>query len=163
MGALIAFELARELRRRGAPDAVRLFVAGFAVAGDAADTRAPPDERPRPDRGTAAISAARQRVLLNDPEYDAPRASDPARDFSVIETYRRRDETPLDIPISGLAGAEDREAPAVAMTGWGRHSSAGYRLTVFAGDHFFVHAPNVRQAVIEVIARDLFQTAAKVA
>jgi medium-chain acyl-[acyl-carrier-protein] hydrolase len=81
----------------------------------------------------------------------------------VIETYRRRDEPPLDIPISGMAGADDREAPAAAMTGWGRQSSAGFRLTVFSGDHFFVHAPNVRQAIVEVIARDLFQAPAKVA
>jgi medium-chain acyl-[acyl-carrier-protein] hydrolase len=162
MGALIAFELARELRRRGAPDAVRLFVAGFA-SPETPRTR----ERHRlNDRdlieelrdfgGTPA-------VLLNDAEMMRHVLPILRADFSVIETYRRRDEAPLDIPISGFAGADDREAPAAAMTGWGRHSSAGYRLTVFAGDHFFVHAPNVRQAVTEVIARDLFQTAAKVA
>jgi medium-chain acyl-[acyl-carrier-protein] hydrolase len=81
----------------------------------------------------------------------------------VIETYRRKDDAPLSIPIAGLAGADDGEAPQSVMTGWGRQTSAGYRLTVFPGDHFFVHAPTVREAVVEVITRDLIQALAKVA
>jgi medium-chain acyl-[acyl-carrier-protein] hydrolase len=162
MGSLIAFELARELRRRGAPDAVRLFVAGFA-SPDTPRTR----ERHRMN-DRELIAELREfggtpAVLLNDPEMMHHVLPILRADFSVIETYRRRDEPPLDIPISGMAGADDREAPAAAMTGWGRQSSAGFRLTVFSGDHFFVHAPNVRQAIVEVIARDLFQAPAKVA
>lgn len=162
MGALTAFELARELRRRGKPEAVRLFVAGFA-SPETPRTR----ERHRMnDRDLIAELrdfGGTPAVLLNDAEMMRHVLPILRADFSVIETYRRRDEAPLDIPISGMAGAEDREAPAVAMTGWGRQSSAGFRLTVFSGDHFFVHAANVRKAVVEVIARDLFQTAAKVA
>jgi medium-chain acyl-[acyl-carrier-protein] hydrolase len=166
MGALIAFELARELRRRGAPKARRLFVAGFA-SPDAPRTSDPSRERHRlNDRELTAElrdfggTPAR---LLNDPEVMRHVLPILRADFSVIETWRRRDEAPLDMPIAGLAGADDREAPQAEMTGWGRHSSAGFRLTVFPGDHFFIHAPNVRQAVVEAVTLDLIQARAKVA
>jgi medium-chain acyl-[acyl-carrier-protein] hydrolase len=166
MGALIAFELARELRRRGAPDAVRLFVAGFA-SPDSPRTSDPSRDRHRlTDRDLIAelrTFGGTPARLLNDPDVMRHVLPILRADFSVIETYRRRDEAPLDIPIAGLAGADDREAPQAAMTGWGRQSSAGFRLTVFPGDHFFVHAPTVRQAVIDAIARDLIQALAKVA
>jgi surfactin synthase thioesterase subunit len=166
MGALIAFELARELRRRGAPRAERLFVAGFA-SPDAPRTSDPARDRHRLD-DRDLIAALRDfggtpARLLNDPDVMRHVLPILRADFSVIETWRPRDEAPLDTPIGGLSGADDREAPQAAMTGWSRQTSAGFRLTAFPGDHFFLHTPNVRRAVVEAVTRDLIQAPAKVA
>jgi medium-chain acyl-[acyl-carrier-protein] hydrolase len=158
MGGLVAFELARELRRRGLPEPRHLFVAGIT----------PP--RPR--------VASRSRHQLNDVELlDELRrfGGTPARlldepevvrlllpvlraDLAVVETYHPRLEPPLSVPIAAFAGAWDPEAPPDAMADWRAQTDAAFQLMTFAGDHFFLHGGAVRRALIGQVARVLFES-----
>jgi surfactin synthase thioesterase subunit/phosphopantetheinyl transferase len=140
MGARLAFEAARQMRRDGAPGPVRLFASGCRPPHlDVPLTRLaglPDDElcaRIVAMGGTppAALAHPELRELV----LPAIRS-----DFAMVEAYRYRLEPPLDVPIVVLAGADDPEAAAAEMTGWSAHTAAWTRLYTLPGDHFFLHS-----------------------
>jgi surfactin synthase thioesterase subunit len=140
MGGLLAFELTRALRRRGAPPPQHLFVSAAAPPGTR-PTQPPlhcaPDhevkERLRTLGGTPPV------LLDNDELMDLVLPTLRA-DFSVLETYEYADEPPLPVPITAFGGLADRVVPPSALVGWRRESSEGARVRLFPGDHFFVNS-----------------------
>ena len=153
MGGLIAFELARTLRRRGSRQPDHLFVS--AVASPSTPPR-------RPLVHCASDAAVKQRLhdlngtpqeLLDNEELMALVLPTFRADFSVLENYEYRDEPPLKVPITVFGGASDPVVPPAALNGWGRQSAAGSRMQFFPGDHFFVHS--AATDVIGAIARVL--------
>lgn len=139
MGALVAWEVARALRRRGAPRPLVVFVSGML----------PPDA-PRPwppiaDRPDAPLlEELRARFGGFPPALDAypelRRLMLPTvrGDLAAFESHRPAPEAPLALPIRLLAGREDRAAPPEALRPWERHTRAGSRLATFAGAHDFI-------------------------
>ena len=61
-------------------------------------------------------------------------------DFSVYETYGYTDAAPLGCPISMFGGSSDRFVSSAEMAAWQRHTSARFRHTTVAGDHFFIQS-----------------------
>lgn len=158
MGGLVAFELARELRRRGQPAPHHLFVAGVTPPRPHSDGRSrhrlnDPDllDELRRFGGTPAR-------LLDEPEIVRLLLPVLRADLAVVETYQPRCEPPLSVPIAAFAGAWDPEAPPDAMASWRDQTDAGFQLTTFAGDHFFLHGGAVRRALIGQVARALFES-----
>ncbi|MGW0330808.1 thioesterase II family protein [Streptomyces sp. NPDC003011] len=138
MGSLVAFELARELRRRGAGEPHALFVSG----GRAPRLR---HEQPRiHDQPDEAVTDRLRRLGgLPDEVYDEPELLDllmPAirADFGVCETYTYRPEAPLTCPVVAFAGTEDREVPAERMAPWAEETTGPFVRYVLPGDHFFL-------------------------
>jgi surfactin synthase thioesterase subunit len=143
MGARLAFEVTRELRRAGERLPVRLFVSGCA----------PPDEPRDPTDPYVGLSERDDEGLLDGlaagdgvpPEILAERELLdmllPAfrADFTWIDRYRYRDEPALAVPVTGFAGDTDRSAPPDRMGGWRRQTTAGFTLHVFPGGHFFLN------------------------
>jgi surfactin synthase thioesterase subunit len=142
MGALIAFELARELRRRGEPAPAGMIVSG---------RRAP--QLPQADafhslEGEEFIAAVAglggtPADYLRDPklrDYFIPLLK---ADFSITETYVYGDETaPLDCPIDALCGTADARVSGDEMDAWRAQTAARFSLTMLPGDHFFINAPH---------------------
>jgi medium-chain acyl-[acyl-carrier-protein] hydrolase len=157
MGALLAFELARELRRRGAPAPLRLFVSALKAPQDlAARSR----HRHRLD-DEALLDDVRRfggtpASILQDDEVMRMVLPIVRADFAMLETHRHYDEPPLPTPIAAFAGRDDPEATPVAMDGWRAQTAGAFRLDALPGDHFFLHAPDVRQRLVEAVTRDLF-------
>jgi surfactin synthase thioesterase subunit len=158
MGALVAFELARELRRRGAPAPVRLFVSALKPPQDLS---ARPRDRHRLDDDALLDDIRRfggtPASLLEDGEVMRLVLPILRADFAMLETHRHYDESPLDTPIAAFAGTHDPEAPPAAMDGWRAQTSAPFRLSVMPGDHFFLQARAARQALVDAVTRDLFE------
>lgn len=139
-GAMVAFELARELRRTGAPLPRHIFVAG---------RRAPDLPMPRTPVGGADVTEVREvlrrlggtpeEVLCND---DLLRHLQPllAADFHLNEAYEFREEEPLGIPITAYSAEEDDGAGAAEMGPWSRHTSESFTLLTLRGGHFAVFA-----------------------
>ncbi len=152
-GALIAFELARELRRQGLPRPQRLIVSGRGAP------HLPPRHAPfhlLPDRqlldelrrlnGTpAAVLDHDELVRLILPTLRA--------DFTAHETYSHTDEPPLDVPILALGGVQDRLAPFADLDAWRQHTAAGFELRMLPGDHFFIQSQ--RTLVLQCLSRYL--------
>jgi medium-chain acyl-[acyl-carrier-protein] hydrolase len=138
MGALIAFELARELRRRSASEPMHLFVSGHRapqIPESLASVCALDDEAfvREVDRRYGAIpdEVRQNRELL---ELLLPGLRN---DVSICETYRYRHDEPLDCPIDVFGGTEDH-LEAGDLEAWREHTKGAFGLTMLPGDHFFL-------------------------
>jgi len=153
MGALIAFELARKLRRMRDPMPVRLFLSG---------RRAPdwPPARPAiyhlPDaefRQEVRLLQGTPEEVLNNEELMQILLPVLRADFAVCETYGYSAEEPLDIPLSVFGANHDPEVDRAGLEAWQRHTTGWMNLRIFEGNHFFLHP--MRSALTEAIAQDV--------
>jgi medium-chain acyl-[acyl-carrier-protein] hydrolase len=153
MGAMLAFELTRELRRRGGPLPLHLFVSG---------RRAPQVPAREPDIHDLPEPEflAKLRELNGTPEEvlqhaELMRLLLPVlrADFAVNETYVFHPEEPLDLGISGFGGLGDAEVSREDIVPWSEHARGAFRLRMLPGDHFFLHS--ARDLLTEAVARDL--------
>jgi len=153
MGALAAFELARELRRRGEP-----APAGLVVSGRVAPQAQPADPAIHALDGEDFIKAAGElggtpAAYLRDPklkDYFVPLLK---ADLAITETYAYGDEAPLDCPIDALCGTDDPRVSGGDMAAWRVQTTAGFSLAMLPGDHFFINAP--RSGYVETVLRCL--------
>jgi medium-chain acyl-[acyl-carrier-protein] hydrolase len=153
MGAMISFELARELRRRGGPPPLHIFVSARRAP------QVPPREEPIHDLPEPEF-LAKLRDLNGTPEEvlqhtELMRLLMPVlrADFAVNETYFYRPEAPLAMGISAFGGLGDREVTRDDLALWREHTRGPFRLRMLPGDHFFLHGG--RDLIAEAVARDL--------
>jgi medium-chain acyl-[acyl-carrier-protein] hydrolase len=155
MGGLIAFELARELRRRRVPGPAILFASGCS----APQIRSYVDP-PRSVLTEAALidelcrlGGTPPAVLANE-ELRALLFPSIRADFHAVDTYRfAADEPPLDCRIVALGGSQDVECGVEKLEPWSIQTTGGFRLQFFEGDHFFVHTR--QQSVVELVETEL--------
>lgn len=156
MGALAAFELARELRRRGGPAPLRLIVSGRVAP------HVPPRREPLHVLPDAEFRAELKRLngtpaaVLDHDELMQVFLPVLRADFAAHETYEFREEPPLDCPILAATGAQDTLAPPEELDGWRRHTRAAFEARVLPGDHFFIQTH--RAKFLHVLARALEPT-----
>jgi surfactin synthase thioesterase subunit len=139
LGALVAFETLREIRRRGGLGPAHLFVSGCVApqcaSGDGDSIATAPlatlVEKIRQLGGTPEW-------LLSDPSVLDMIVPPIRADFSVKESYEYRPEPPLDIPLTVLASTEDPRAPHELQDRWREQTTAGFRLRTMLGGHFAV-------------------------
>jgi medium-chain acyl-[acyl-carrier-protein] hydrolase len=155
MGSLIAFEVARRLRRLHARQPKCLFVSG---------RRAPqlPDSEP-PLSGLPAADLVRELRRLNGTpawvlecaelmEFILPTLR---ADFAVSETYLYRDEPPLDCPIHAFGGAGDPDAGHEDLVAWSRQTAGQFVLRIFPGDHFYFIPEAGQTALFGALQQDM--------
>jgi len=150
LGALIAFELARELRRRGVPAPTHFF---------ACSRRAPflPEKDGRihdlPDGAFVEAVATRYGAVpaevAAEPELMSLLLPALRADFEMLETYEYRDEEPLDCPITAMAGWEDPLATEREIVGWERETRAAFSIRRFPGGHFFFR--DHERTIVEIL------------
>jgi medium-chain acyl-[acyl-carrier-protein] hydrolase len=149
LGALLAFELTRRLRRAGAPLPVQLLVSA---------RRAP--QVPRRDSGMSLLSdeefvaelrryGRTPEVVLRDPELMAALLPMVRADFSVLESWRYRDERPLDIPLTVLGGTHDEYATPAELRAWQAQTYRPLAVHMVPGHHFFLES--ARREVLALI------------
>lgn len=136
MGALLAFELAREWRRYGV-ELTRLVVAACP---------APQLHRFKPYQYSRTQLIERMRQLGGTPEAvldnnELMSALLPAfgADLQLFEQYRYRAEPPLSCPIVALGGEADREVELTSLEAWAAMTSAPFESVIFPHGHFFLH------------------------
>lgn len=152
MGALIAFELARELRRQGLPGPHRLFVS----AAPAPQVPLRPARYSLPDHEFVAalrlLGGTSETILTNVAllAYFMPvlRA-----DFEVVDTYEYLAGEPLDCPIHVFGGENDLEVDLEGLRSWEVQTLGEFTLQTFPGDHFYLL--NAWPALIGAICSDL--------
>lgn len=152
LGALVAFETARALTSAGRPPAC-LFVSGHRPPhlpqGDVPIHHLPPDAfRAEIER---RYPPAPPELVADDELYRAVLATFRA-DLAVFETYRHVPGPPLDCPLVVISGADDAWT-ADDLAGWARHTSAGCRVHLVPGDHFYLREHPDR--AVEIIRTEL--------
>lgn len=139
MGALVAFELARLLRRRGMAQPAQLLLSAF---------RAPQLPNPNiriyhlPDEVLKTVllkEGTPQEVLRND-ELMKVLLPTLRADFELCDTYAYRPETALDIPIHAFGGHQDVRVGREDLQAWDQQAGNTFDLTMLPGSHFFLHS-----------------------
>jgi medium-chain acyl-[acyl-carrier-protein] hydrolase len=153
MGALVAFELARELRRRHQAGPELLMVSGRR-APQRPDADPPIHALPEPQflekirgfNGTPeAVFQSEELLQLLVPLLRA--------DFAVCETYEYQKDEPLTCPIAAFGGFEDPEVCEEDIAAWSQQTIGSFTLQMFPGDHFYLldrSATLLRQVTAQV-------------
>jgi surfactin synthase thioesterase subunit len=154
MGALVAFELAREMRRRGWPAPVLLFISGCAALHHSVEGT-PISHLPDAE----FVSEIRRLYdgipdeVLAAPEFLAMVLPVLRADMHALESYRYTEEPPLVCPISCFGGRLDTHATPERLAAWRVNTRGSFSLRIFPGGHFFIDSD--RPAVLEAVADDL--------
>jgi surfactin synthase thioesterase subunit len=143
MGALVAFELARELRRRSAPMPSRLVLSARA-APHLKRSGPPRHDLPEPEflnelqriTGSTHSTAESEFVRLMLPTTRA--------DFEVCDGYEYVAEPPLACDVALWCGSDDPEASAEDVDAWRAHTTGSVSIRVFRGGHMFLMDPTSR-------------------
>jgi medium-chain acyl-[acyl-carrier-protein] hydrolase len=146
MGALISFELTRQLRRQQLPQPTQLFVSSH---------RAP--QLPRRQEPTYAQPDAEFKqslkklggtpeAILHNAELMELFLPILRADFTLCEDYPYKPEAPLDCPIAVFGGLGDKDVPVSDLEEWRQQTTHSFSLQTFPGGHFYLH-PNQKQLV----------------
>lgn len=138
LGALIAFELARELARRNERGPVRLF---------ASARRAP--HLPRSRRLIYHLPASEfirelktykgtPSAVIADPDLLALLLPTIRADFALNETYTYAAGPLLACPISALGGVEDDHVNPDELEAWAKETHGDFSIRMFPGGHFYL-------------------------
>jgi len=150
LGGLIAYELARRAPADRPPTC--LIVAAARPPSCRAGTR----YHELPDREFLEIVRREQGVsggVPAPPELLALLLPALRADFRLGELYAHEPGPPPACPIAAYAGRDDTAVPVEKVRGWEGFTPGGFRLRLFDGDHFFVHAPGA--AIPRVLEVDL--------
>ncbi|MGW2182069.1 thioesterase II family protein [Streptomyces sp. NPDC001732] len=143
LGATIAFELVREIRRRQGPDPVQLIVSGCRAPGGGPAAEEEDDPR-MTDASDDEVVALLRRIggtpewMLTDPSVLRLILPPFRADFTVKESYRYRAEPPLTVPVTALAADGDPRGLASDMAGWQQETTRPLTLHTLSGGHFAV-------------------------
>ena len=154
MGSLVAFELARLLRRERGPQPEWLFVAAHGAPQLA---RRAPEMSDAPD---AKLLEFFQRTygplpaqVTAHPELLAVISEILRADVRLLERYTYAAEPPLDCPIHAFGGLDDESTLRAELEGWQAQTAAHFGLHMLPGGHFFWERSLVQ--LVEVVGRCL--------
>jgi surfactin synthase thioesterase subunit len=136
-GALLAFEAARCLRRRGLPPPQLLVVlsheAPHLVTGPPPEAADDPIDRLLTLGWTTESAATRPELLRL-----LRRLAE--ADFAVVDNYTCEPEPPLEVPISVLAGHDDPELTPADLVAWRTQTTRDFTLRWIDGSHHLVNS-----------------------
>lgn len=153
VGALICFELARQLRRQGLRSPQWLFVSGH-PSPDLPRRRPKVSHLARPE----LIKALREHFEVAPELLDNQDLLDfilPTlrADYELVETYAYQEEPPFEFPVSVFGGSRDPEAKEDEILAWRKHTTGPFRTKILEGNHMFIN--NAREALVGEISKDL--------
>jgi medium-chain acyl-[acyl-carrier-protein] hydrolase len=157
MGALLAFELARALRRLRAVFPLTLCLSGHRAA------HLPSPHRPihlLPQASFIAELSALQGTpdaVLADVDLTDYFVSLLRADFATCETYRYMPEPPLDCGIIALGAVDDPTTSVEELGAWRVLTRGRFRMRLFRGGHFFVNTS--QDGVVTALAEELSEPA----
>ncbi len=155
MGAILAFEIARLLRKNRASEPSHLFVAGHSAPQIA---RRDPPTYNLPDK--ELMEELRHlngtpKEVLDEPELMKVMLPLIRADFEANETYIYGEEPPLSYPISAYGGLQDHQVSREDLEAWCRQTTVSCTLQLFPGDHFFINTN--REILLQTLSRELYQ------
>jgi medium-chain acyl-[acyl-carrier-protein] hydrolase len=153
MGALIGFEVARQLRREFSQPLEHMFVSAF---------KAPHLPRLKTERHLLSDAALMEElrnfngtpeVLLKDKDLMDMFLPIMRADLEICETYKYRDERPFTFPITAFGGLYDLGVTPNELSDWCEQTSEEFQLKLFNGDHFFVNSH--RNELLEYMGKSI--------
>lgn len=139
MGAQLAFELVRRLRRAGAPEPSCLIVSSRRAP------QCPGRDKPLYSLPEAEFREEIRRMngtpeeALSNPELMDIVSPVLRADFTAIETWDYQAGQPLTAPVLALGGVHDRQVSLDDLEAWRQITVGSFSLELFSGDHFFLN------------------------
>lgn len=156
MGAIVAFELTRQLQQEGFPLPLRLVVSAHKAPHMAHDD-APMHRLPDAE----LVTLLRRLGLVPEEALDSPDLVNlilpPLQaDYQLSETYRWSAHGRLSVPITAMGGRDDILATEDDLQHWSACSNS-FDLHLFDGDHFYTQScqDNVLQTLDRTIEADV--------
>ncbi|HEX4458660.1 MAG TPA: alpha/beta fold hydrolase [Polyangia bacterium] len=153
MGATLAFELSRRLRRADVAPPLRLFVSAARTPRRLrlVDALGPVDD-------AALVDYLRQlggtpEEVLREPELLELVLPPLRADLQLLDAWRSPDEPPLDVPLTALGGRADARVSPEELALWRAHTRGPFALQLFDGGHFYLHGE--RPALLASLRRTL--------
>jgi medium-chain acyl-[acyl-carrier-protein] hydrolase len=159
MGALVGFELARELRARALPEPNHLFISASRAP------QLPALQLELPELPTSELLAEvskfggmHEAVLQNAElmEIVLPRLR---ADLRICKGYLYNNEAPLRCSITAFGGLNDAQTTRDELLAWKSQTEGAFCLRLFPGNHFFLdQQPSVFRAILQEELQALVQT-----
>jgi medium-chain acyl-[acyl-carrier-protein] hydrolase len=155
-GALVAFEVARALRRHMGRTPEIVF-----VSAAPAPQCAWPHQNLHQLHEDEFIKELRRlydglpQAILDDPELRSIVLPALRADLTVVETYTYVAEPPLACPISAFGGRYDRAIKPGFLSEWRHQTSDGFRFYEISGDHFYLRS--ARDELARLILADVLE------
>lgn len=155
LGAIIAFELARELRSAYGLEPAILFAS--ARRAPHLVNRAPITYNlPEPEfKQELSRLSGTPGDVLKDPELMQLVMPILRADFQISETYVYSAEPALSCPITALGGLKDSDVTPRDLEAWREHTVASFGLKMLPGDHFFLRT--YESALLEILSAELLE------
>ncbi|MFZ6030207.1 MAG: thioesterase II family protein [Chloroflexota bacterium] len=154
LGSLLAFELARHLRKHCLPLPAQFFASGH---------QAPQVERlssemlhPLPEAAfiekVREMNGTPEAVFQNE---ELLRLFLPIlrADFTLAETYSYEAAPPFSCPITVFSGEQDPEVTEEGLDAWREQTTGRFKRYNFPGDHFFLHTE--REELLKTLSNEL--------
>jgi medium-chain acyl-[acyl-carrier-protein] hydrolase len=151
VGAKVAFETAREIRRLGGAEPALLFVSA---------SFAPQIPWPYPSMRDLSneylIQEVQRRyggipeIVLREPELLRLLLPALRADIAMLETYQYSPEPALGCAITAFGGSDDPTINEFSLAAWKEQTRSAFRLRMFPGGHFFWN--DIRPALADMIS-----------
>jgi medium-chain acyl-[acyl-carrier-protein] hydrolase len=153
LGALVGFELARQLRRQYGVSPARLFISA-GCAPQIPRRGSPIHTLPAKEflAEVRRLNGIPKEVLEHDElmEIVIPLLR---ADFALYEAYVYSAEPPLNCPISAFGGLQDRKVTHRDLEAWRDQTTGAFSLRMLPGDHFFLNT--TQPLLLQMISQQL--------
>jgi surfactin synthase thioesterase subunit len=139
MGALICYELAKEIKKRSWKLPSRLFLSGK-TSPQSCTKEIPTYNLPDEEfiEELREMNGTPEEVLNNREVMDLFLPILRA-DFEMVDTYEYEKDNPLSCPITVFGGLDDHLTPSFELESWKEHTTDGFNMHLFPGDHFYIY------------------------
>jgi surfactin synthase thioesterase subunit/acyl carrier protein len=153
LGALIAFELVRQLARQGGPQPLGLFVAG--CRAPSLPAARPPIYASTEDELVHELDALNgtSPEILGNPEFRRIFLPALRADLEIGDTYAYRSGPALSCPVFAYGGLDDADARPDELKEWAREVERPLTTRFYPGDHFFLRTSE--EVFLSALAQDL--------
>ncbi|MFH8798675.1 thioesterase II family protein [Streptomyces sp. NPDC017936] len=154
MGASVAFETVLRLGRDRSTAHCRLVVSGRTAPSAMRENRAFGSDQEIIDH--LAGLGGTDPAVFRDPELMDLFLPVLRNDYRAVTRYRPVPDTVVDTPVLCLTGDRDPQVAPEEAAAWKRHTTAGFRLEVLSGEHFYLtdHPDTVVRLVAECAGVD---------
>jgi surfactin synthase thioesterase subunit len=153
MGALIGFELTRQLRRENRTCPIHVFVSGRS-APQIKNTEPIGHDLPEYEFIDKVRSYdGTPELVFQDPELLELFLPILRADFAIVDTYQYKEEHPINCPITVFGGLGDSSVSHEELKAWRQQTSGKFRVRMFPGGHFYLK--DAREVLLREIREDL--------
>jgi surfactin synthase thioesterase subunit len=151
LGAVLAFELARELERLGGTGLSRLFVSGSPGPWDGRAERATGMDDEEFISRVGALAGYRHEAF-DDPDLREILLPLLRADVAMHENYKPVSDEPLSVAVTALRGADDELVTSAQAQGWQAATTGDFAYRELPGGHMYlVDSP---ESVLATVATD---------